>query len=108
VDSCISLLQGGGLNGATHSVYRPLWPLLNKLANILNANRHWAKPPDPHNDPGYVNDTFQHLIFQFILDHRNENFMQHRVGSKPRRLESVPGFFGYMRQVISIVAWTRK
>ena len=67
VEDHIGLLQGS-LTGATHSVYQPLWPLLKDLAAILNADRHWAKPSTPHNDPGYVNDTFQCLIFQFILD----------------------------------------
>ena len=90
VEDRIGLLHSS-LTGATHSVYRPLWPLLKDLAAILDIDRHWAKPSDPRNDPGYVNEAFQRLIFQFILDHRNENFMQYQVESKPRRLELVSG-----------------
>jgi hypothetical protein len=80
------------LDGATHSVYRPLWPLLNKFASILNADRHWIESSDPRNDPGYFNEAFQCLILQFILEHRDEKFMQHRVESQPHRLELMPGF----------------
>jgi hypothetical protein len=77
------------LHDATHSVYRPLWPLLDKLASIINADRHWVKSSDPRNDPGYMNEAFQRLVLQFILDHQNENFMQHRIESRPRRAERI-------------------
>jgi hypothetical protein len=91
VGARIHLFQGG-LTGATHSFYQPLCPLLNKLAHILNADRHWIESSDPRNDPGYFNEAFQRLILQFILEHRGEKFMQHRVESQPRRLELMPGF----------------
>jgi hypothetical protein len=63
-------VRGGGLNGATHSVYQLLWSLLKKLAAIF---RHWLKSSNPRKDPGYINEAFQHLILQFI-DHRTLNF----------------------------------
>jgi hypothetical protein len=94
-----------GLDGATHSVYKPLWPLLNDLASILSADRHWLESSDPRNDPGYMNDALQRLIFQFILDHRNEDFMKCRVESQRRRpepvslLPSVPGDTGKKRSL---------
>ena len=91
VTSRIHLLRGG-LHGATHSVYRPLWPMLNKLAHILNADGHWVESSDPRTDPGYINEAFQRLILQFILEHRNEPFMQHRVESQPRRPEEMSQF----------------
>jgi hypothetical protein len=90
VGARIDLLQGR-LTGATHSVYQPLLPLLKKLARILNVDGHWVKSSDPRKDPGYINEAFQRLIFQFILEHRNEKFMQHRVSSQPRRLELISG-----------------
>jgi hypothetical protein len=80
------------LDGATHSMYRPLWPLLNKLASILKADRHWVESSDPRNDPGYMNEALQRLILQFILEHRNETFMHCRIGSQPRRPELIPGY----------------
>ena len=33
----------GGFNDATHSVYKPLWPLLNNVAAILSVDRHWVE-----------------------------------------------------------------
>jgi hypothetical protein len=90
VNSRIQLLRGG-LNGATHSVYQPLWPMLNKLARILNIDGHWVESSDPRKDPGYINEAFQRLILQFIIEHRNERFMQHRVESQPRRPELMSG-----------------
>ena len=84
-------LLGSSLDGATHSVYRPLWPLLDGLASIINADRHWVESSDPRNDPGYTNEAFQRLILQFILEHRNETFMHCRVGSQPRPLELISG-----------------
>jgi hypothetical protein len=85
------VLVSRNLDGATHSVYRPLWPLLNKLSRILNADRQWVESSDPRNDPGYFNEAFQRLILQFILEHRGEKFMQHRVESQPRRPELISG-----------------
>jgi len=70
------------LNAATHSVYQPLWPLLSQ---ILDVDRHWLDSSDPRNHPGYINEAFQRLILQFILDHRNEEFMQRKVESRLRR-----------------------
>jgi hypothetical protein len=90
VTARIGLLQGR-LTGAIHSFYEPLLPLLKKLARIFNVDRHWLQPSDPRKDPGYVGEAFQRLIHQFILEHRNEKFMQRRVSSQPRRLEQMSG-----------------
>ncbi len=86
----VNMLQGD-LDGATHSVFRPLWPLLNKLAAILNADGHWLKPSDPRKHPGYINEAFQRLILQFILDNRGKEFMVCKVGSELRRPEIITG-----------------
>jgi hypothetical protein len=86
----IGLLRGDLLE-ATHSVYQPLQPLLQVLACILNIDRHLVKSSDQRNDPGYINEAFQRLILQFIIEHRTDKFMQHRVESQPRRLELMSG-----------------
>ena len=80
------------LNDTTHSAYEPLWSLLDRLTAILNADRHWVEQADPRNDPGYINEAFQRLILQFILDHRNEGFMRHRIDGHPRRPQQVSGY----------------
>jgi hypothetical protein len=90
VDDRIDLLQGR-IIGATHSVYRPIWPLLQKLADIISVDGHWVEASDPRKDPGYINEACRRLILQFILEHRNENFMQHRVESQPRLPEVMSG-----------------
>jgi hypothetical protein len=76
------------LDAATHSLYQPLWPFLNQLAAIVDVDRHWLTSSDPRNHPGYINEAFQRLILQFILDNGNEEFMQRKVRSRPRRPES--------------------
>jgi hypothetical protein len=91
VNSRIQLLRSDPLNGSTHSVYQPLWPMLDELASILDGEGHWLESSDPRTDPGYITEAFQRLILQFILEHRNEGFMQHRVESQPRRRASIPG-----------------
>jgi hypothetical protein len=91
VKSRIHLLRGG-LDDITHSVFEPLWPMLNKLARIVNIDRHWVEPSNPRNDPGYINEAFQRLIYQFILEHRNAPFMRHPVESQPRRPKQMSGF----------------
>jgi hypothetical protein len=93
----INLLQVDFLvTGATHSVYQPLLPLLQKLVDILRVDGHWVESSDPRKDPGYINEAFQRLILQFILEHRNENFMQHRVESQSRRPELMPGLLSLL------------
>ncbi|KAF8500893.1 hypothetical protein F5888DRAFT_1801442 [Russula emetica] len=88
----IHLLRGGipAMTDVTHSVYQPLRPLLGNLARILTVDRHWVNLSDPRNDPGYITEAFQRLIFQFILENRNEKFMQHRVESQPRHPKLIP------------------
>jgi hypothetical protein len=88
IRGCVHLLQAGTLAGTTHSVYKPLWPLLNALAEILTVNRNWLKsikPSDLQTHPAYVNEAFQRLILQFIVDHRDEHheFMCHKVSPRP-------------------------
>ena len=72
------------LNDATHSAYERLVPLLDNLAAILAVDRHWLEPPDPRNDPEYLNEAFQRLILRFILDNRGEEFMTYKVARHPR------------------------
>ena len=91
VNARINLLRRDLLD-ATHSVYQPLCPLVQDLACILDIDRHWVKSSDPRNDPGYINEAFQRLILQFIVEHRTDKCMQHRVESQPRRPEPMLGF----------------
>jgi hypothetical protein len=86
----VALLRGRrSLDAATHSLYQPLWPLLSQLAAIIDVDRHWLTSSDPRNHPGYITEAFQRLILQFILDNGNEEFMQRKVRSRPRRPETI-------------------
>ena len=79
-----------GSNAATHPFCQPLWPLLGQLAAIRNADRYWLKSSDPRNHPGgYISEALQRLILRFILDHRNEEFVQRKVRSCLRRPETI-------------------
>jgi len=77
------------LEGITHSFYRPVWPLLKALASILVVDRLWLEESDSRNDPEYVGEAFQRLIFQFILDHHNKEFMTHKVDCHHRDIEPI-------------------
>lgn len=78
------VLGWGGFQDATHSVYKPLWPLLESVATILHIDRHWVESSDPRNDPGYLNEAFQRLILQFILENHGKQFMTCKVSRNPR------------------------
>ena len=60
-----------------------IWPFLNSVAAILAVDRHWVESSNPRNDPGYVNESFQHLILQFVLNNHGEEFMKHKVAPSP-------------------------
>ena len=85
VDSRSILLKCGDLEIATHSAYRPLGSLLNKLAAIIVIDRHWFESDDPRNHPGYANEAFQRLILQFIFEHREKKFMRTPVRPQLRQ-----------------------
>ena len=89
VESRSDLLSSRFQN-ATHSIYRPLGILLQKLASILSVDRRWLDSSDPRNKPGYANEAFQRLILQFILDHRQDTFMKTKVDRELRRPELIP------------------
>src|SRR5579863_8702955 len=85
--SRIVLIRARTFDGSTRSFYRPLWPLLEVLSYILNVDRHWPESDlsDPRNDPEYLNEAFQRLILQFILDNRNKEFMKRKIEPQLRQ-----------------------
>jgi hypothetical protein len=76
----------------THSVYEPLGALIGDLASFLVVDRCWLPISDPRNDAEYLNEAFQRCILQFIIDHRDEKFMNCAVGTTLRTVEGVPPF----------------
>ena len=74
----------------THSFYEPLWPFLQGLADILKVDRHWLDKSDTRNDPEYVNEAFQRLILQFVLDNNGQGFMKHKVETSFREVKKSP------------------
>jgi hypothetical protein len=92
VQNRVDLLRGS-FNDTTHSAYKDLHPLLTDLAAILDADRHLLPlpPSDPRNDPGYINEAFQRLLLQFILDHRSQEFMDLKARSFSRRFGRLVG-----------------
>ena len=84
-----SLCAEKSLEELMHSVYQRLFPLLRNLATILIVDRHWLDESETRNDPEYVSEAFQCLILQFILDHRDEEFMTREVEPEHRKSDQV-------------------
>jgi hypothetical protein len=80
-----SLRGGARLSGLVHPVYQPLHPLLVALAGILYIDRYWLDENDARNDPEYVPEAFQRLIFKFILENRGKQFMKEEVSLRYQR-----------------------
>ena len=74
----------------THSFYKPLRPLIKNLAAILVIDSHWLKASDPRKDTFYVTEAFQRLILKFMIENRNETFMDRPVEKTFREVEQVP------------------
>ncbi len=93
VGSCIGMLDilahGRELPGITHSVYKPLASLLSDLSAILSVDRHWLDQSETRNHLEYVCEAFQRLLLQFILAHRDEEFMKKKVDLRPRQVEVI-------------------
>jgi hypothetical protein len=53
--------------------------LIREVGSILVVDRHWLENSNIRNKPEYINEAFQHLIFGFLLDHHNKEFMTHEV-----------------------------
>ena len=70
-----TIAQKGVRTGLVHSIYKPLSPLIKNLASTLVVDRQWLAESDVRNDPAYIGEAFQRLILQFMLDHRDEEFM---------------------------------
>ena len=73
----------------THSVYKPLLPLVGNLAAILEVDRHWLPKSNVRKSPEYICEAFQRLILQFIDSNHNEDFMTCRVHNTLRQVEQV-------------------
>ncbi|KAF8341503.1 uncharacterized protein EI90DRAFT_3012061 [Cantharellus anzutake] len=92
--SLIHVLAGGPWPSSESTVtnihtlyYKPLWPLLGRLAEILVIDRYWLEDSETRNAPQYISEAFQRLILQFILDNRKADFMMRQVKECPRRVE---------------------
>ena len=70
----------------THSRYMPLQPLISKLAAILVVDTHWLPVSDVRSHPEYINEAFQRVILQFILDNCSEKFMTDLIGPQLRKV----------------------
>jgi hypothetical protein len=64
--------------------------LIKSLAKYLVVDRHWLEPSDERHEPEYLNEVFQRLIFAFILQNRDENFMDRPVDGRLRKVEPTP------------------
>jgi len=79
------LSLGDAPKNLTHSVYKPLWPLISNLAAILMFDSHHLPESDVRKRPEYICEAFQRLILQFIDSNRDKDFMTCRVDGSSRR-----------------------
>ena len=79
-----------GSSDVTHSFFNPLLPLIEQVAAFLVVDRHWLESSDERNQPEYVNEAFQQLILQFILDNCGQDFMKHPVDRCLRKVQHSP------------------
>ena len=83
------IVKGAEPSLATHSFYEPLWPLLQALTEILRIDRYWLDKSETRNDPEYVNEAFQRLILQFVLDNNGKEFMKRKVEKSFRKVKEI-------------------
>ncbi|KAI0290681.1 hypothetical protein BC826DRAFT_970295 [Russula brevipes] len=84
------LSSGDAPENLTHSVYKPLWPLIKSLAAILVVDNHYLPESDVRKRPEYVCEAFQRLILQFIISNHDKDFMTCRVDRSLRRVQGAP------------------
>jgi hypothetical protein len=84
------LSSGNPPNNLTHSDYKPLGPLISRLAAILVVDRHWLPESDVRKRPGYICEAFQRLILEFIISNRDEDFMTCLVDDTLRTVQPLP------------------
>jgi len=85
-----TIAQKGVRTGLIHSIYKHLSPLIKNLASILVVDRQWLAESDVRNDPAYIGEAFQRLILQFMVDHREEKFMNTEADVKFRSAKQMP------------------
>jgi hypothetical protein len=85
------LSAGDPPKNLTHSVYKPLWPLISKLAAILVVDRHWLLklPKYSRKHEEYICEAFQRLILQFIVSNRDKDFMTRHVSDSLRQVRGI-------------------
>jgi len=68
----------------THSLYAPLWPLIEQLAAILLVDGYWLDNSEPRRNLGYITEAFQRLILDFVLKHHFHVMQSHEKPSRSR------------------------
>ncbi|KJA15651.1 hypothetical protein HYPSUDRAFT_48182 [Hypholoma sublateritium FD-334 SS-4] len=70
--------------------YASLQGLLNDLREAMEHDHYWASEA-PYNHPEFLHEVFQRHILCFLINHRNEDFMELPTSGKPRGpVKSVP------------------
>jgi hypothetical protein len=85
-----SFSRGGWLTDLTHPAYKPLAILISQLSSFLVVDRHWLPESDCRSKPEYLNEAFQRLILQFIIENRHASFMDRTIDTTLRSTAEVP------------------
>ncbi|KAJ2919048.1 hypothetical protein MD484_g1312, partial [Candolleomyces efflorescens] len=55
--------------------YRSLFRLIGNLCRYIEHDPHWLPIDNPRQDPEYIHECFQRLIFDFVMNHWDDPFM---------------------------------
>jgi hypothetical protein len=85
-----TIVHYGVPSALTHSIYKPLCPLIASLSSILIVDRQWLTESDVRNNPTYISEAFQRLVLRFILDNSQKEFMDCEAGIQFRSVKRMP------------------
>ena len=73
--------------------YQELEPLFQKMAKQIRNDLHWAPKtgaPDYMSEPEFLHEALQRVIFNFLVEHAESQFMELEKHRKHRKIEPTP------------------
>ncbi|PPQ85293.1 hypothetical protein CVT25_010066 [Psilocybe cyanescens] len=69
-----------------HSTFSPALMLLSDLAQAVYPGPYYLAKDNPRSRPDFVHEVFQRAILNFIIKHKDKDFISLEIGPKFRRL----------------------
>ncbi|PPQ82397.1 hypothetical protein CVT25_008358 [Psilocybe cyanescens] len=86
-DALMFCLAGGLKEMPLHSKFSPALMLLRILAQAVYPGPYYLTEDNPRTRPDFVHEVFQRAILNFIIKHKDEDFINLEIDSKFRRLD---------------------